>query len=117
MALNPRNLSVGFEISSSFGIDYSHQKDSLTKIPDLFADAIRKTLGEDQDGEATLDVRVELAEAGASSLDYTVQVEFGGQAAARYDILERKITQALVATCSEHGFGIPFPQIQVHGVK
>ena len=117
LALNPRNLSNGFEISSSFGIDYAHQKDALIKIPDLLASAIRETLSQDEDGDATQDLRVELAEAGASSLDYTVQVDFSGKAAARYDILERKITQALVAACSKHGLGIPFPQVQVHGVK
>ena len=117
LALNPRNLSNGFEISSSFGIDYTHQKDALIKIPDLLASAIRETLGQDEDGDATKDLRVELAEAGASSLDYTVQVDFSGKAAARYDILERKITQALVAACSKHGLGIPFPQVQVHGIK
>lgn len=117
LALNPRNLSNGFEISSSFGVDYAHQKDALIKIPNLLANAIRETLGQDEDGDATQDMRVELAQAGASSLDYTVQVDFSGKAAARYDILERKITQALVAACSKHGLGIPFPQVQVHGVK
>ena len=117
LALNPRNLSNGFEISSSFGVDYAHQKDALIKIPNLLANAIHETLGQDEDGDATQDMRVELAQAGASSLDYTVQVDFSGKAAARYDILERKITQALVAACSKHGLGIPFPQVQVHGVK
>lgn len=117
VALNPRNLSAGFEVGATFGIDYSHQADSVVKIPALLREAIHDYYANDVDAAEVIKVRVELSEAGASSLDYRVQVEFTGKAAPRYDTLNRMVSQALVAACTKYGYGIPFPQVQVHGVK
>ena len=117
LGFNPRNLSAGFEVCATFGIDYAHQADSVDKIPELLRDAIWSYYANDVDAAEVLKVHVELSEAGASSLNYRVQVEFTGKAAPRYDTLNRMVSQALVTACTKHGFGIPFPQLQVHGAK
>lgn len=117
VALNPRNLSAGFEVGATFGIDYSHQADSVVAIPKIFRDEIFAYYEDDPDRKHLVEVRVEFASANSSSLDYRVQVEFRGEAAPRYDMLNRKVHQALVTACTKHGYGIPFPQLTVHGVK
>lgn len=116
LSMTPRNLSQGFLLTVTFGIDYSHQKDVQQRVPQLFCDAIQNRLAEDPDGDALLSLKVELSAAGSSSLDFLVLANFAGKAAIRHNPLKRKIQQALVAACTEHGFGIPFPQLQVHGV-
>ncbi|MGK0154737.1 MAG: hypothetical protein ACI9SE_001690 [Neolewinella sp.] len=117
LAMNPRNLSHGFEIAVTFGIDYSHQELALQRVPAAFHEAVVAALEADVDGDAMRSIRVELKTAGASSLDFVVLVGLEGKAAMRYKAIQRRINQALVAACTEHGFGIPFPQLQVHGVK
>jgi hypothetical protein len=116
LAMNPRNLSRGFLLTVTFGIDYSHQADVLQRIPQLFEAAVRERLASDPDGDALVNLKIELSTAGASSLDLLVLANFTGKAAIRHNPLKRAINQALVAACTEHGFGIPFPQLQVHGV-
>ena len=117
LAMKPRNLSHGFEIAVTFGIDYSHQEFALERVPEAFHAAVATAVEADADGSAMRSIRVELKEAGASSLDFLVLVGLEGKAAARYKAISRRINQALVGACTEHGFGIPFPQLQVHGVK
>ena len=117
LAMNPRNLSRGFLLTVTFGIDYSHQADVLERIPQLFEAAVRERLASDPDGDALVNLKIELSMEGASSLDLLVLANFTGKAAIRHNPLKRAINQALVAACSKHGFGIPFPQVQVHGVK
>jgi hypothetical protein len=117
LKLNPRNLSAGFEVGATFGIDYSHQADSVDKIPELLREAILSYYANDVDAAEVVRVHVELSEAAANSLDYRVQVEFTGKAAPRYETLNRMVSQALVTACTKHGLGIPFPQLQVHGTK
>ncbi|MFT4512276.1 MAG: hypothetical protein ACI89X_002689 [Planctomycetota bacterium] len=117
LAMNPRNLSHGFELAVTFGIDYSHQEHALQRVPAAFHEAVVAALEADVDGDAMRSIRVELKSAGASSLDFAVLIGLEGKAAPRYKAMQRCIEQALVAACTEHGFGIPFPQLQVHGIK
>jgi len=116
LSMNPRNLSHGFEIVVTFGIDYRHLPEAVGKVPQALAEAIRSGLADDPDFEELHSVRVEIEAAGESSIDYAVLVEFGGDAAIHYHDLHRKVNTLLVAACVENGFGIPFPQVQVHGV-
>lgn len=117
LAQNPRNLSHGFEIDITFGLDYSHQKQCLDPIPQLLEAALQQGLSTDPEVVEFQRARVEFATANDSSLDYQVLVEFGGEAAIEYPDLPRKINSLLVAACTEHGFEIPFPQLQVHGLQ
>lgn len=114
--LNPRNLSSGFEINILFGIDYRHQEIAADKAPALLKADLEAGLAEDPDSEAINTIRVELAAAGSSSLDLQVEVQLDGRAAIRYHGLRRLVNRLLVQSCTKHGLGIPFPQVQVHGV-
>ncbi len=116
LELNPRNLSQGFEITVTFAIDYCHQKDAADKVPAMLQADLEAGLAQSADAESVHKARVELAAAGSSSLDFQVEVQFAGKAAIHYHILDRLVNRLLVQSCSKHGFGIPFPQLQVHGV-
>ena len=114
LALSPRNLSTGFRITTTFGIDYKHQADSVTTIPDLMQQKLEAGLRELVGAAQLKHVRVHLSEAGASSLDYEIDVDVAGEAAPKRDIIRRAIASLLVEACNEHGWEIPFPQLTVH---
>ncbi|MDF1657417.1 MAG: hypothetical protein P1U58_07385 [Verrucomicrobiales bacterium] len=112
---SPKNLSTGFRISSLFGIDYEHQADCTTTIPETMWAYITKeltTLVGDRDKVVSL--KVEFASAGASSLDLAIIADFDGSVAAKYQVYERAIQRFAVECCNEHGWGIPFTQITLH---
>jgi hypothetical protein len=113
LSLNPRNLSRGFEVYVTFGIDYAHQTEAIDKIPALLQNDLAAGLAQCTDAQAVGNVRVELAEAGSNSLNLEVEVQFAGPAAGHYHSLKRRINRLLVQSCSQHGFGIPLPQLQV----
>jgi len=116
LALSPRNLSTGFRVECGFGIDYKHQADSTQSIPrvmqERLSDELPGTLGEG----SLRNVRVELREAGASSLDYEVEIDLDGNAAPELPEIRRAVTRILVEACNDHGWEIPFQQVTVHGV-
>ncbi|MGE3173214.1 MAG: hypothetical protein AB7O97_11370 [Planctomycetota bacterium] len=114
LAENPRNLSTGFLLAVSFGIDYGLQKDSTGTIPAAMKQALERELPELEGGDALQKVVVEFEQAGASSLDLQARVLFGGGAAHRYGALRRAISRILVDACTAHGWTIPFPQLTVH---
>ncbi|MEM7699866.1 MAG: hypothetical protein AAF236_15835, partial [Verrucomicrobiota bacterium] len=69
LSKSPENLSHGFRISSTFGVDYRHQAESTEAIPEkMWAHITREltTLVGDHDNLVSL--KVEFASAGASSL-------------------------------------------------
>ncbi len=114
LAAAPENLSANFRISVTFGIDYQHQADCTTRIPQLMQrrmeEAFRAKIGED----ALINLAVEFKEAGASSLDYEALIDLRGEVAARYEALKRLAQRALVDACNENGWVIPFTQITLH---
>ncbi|MFK7741695.1 MAG: hypothetical protein AB8H80_15360 [Planctomycetota bacterium] len=116
LALSPKNLSKGFEITSTFGVDYRHQADVLDAVPAAMQAKVKSYLADDPDAAAILSVRVMFQTAGASSLDLIAIVTCSGEAAPRFFALRRAVHTALVAACNEQGYAIPFPQLQVHGV-
>lgn len=110
----PRNLSRGFAVRATVGVDYGHQAEAVTVIPERLRAALERALAaEVGDGELKR-VLVDLAAAGSSSLDLRLIAEFAGTAAHRYLRLERRLQAVFVATCTEHGWRIPFPQLTVH---
>lgn len=114
LALAPQNLSHGFRASVTFGIDYMHQAESTTTVPNIFKDALNKEIISEYGREAVRSIKVEFASAGASSLDYAVLADFDGSVAHRYNALQRKIQSVCVDVCNEQGWGIPFAQITLH---
>ncbi|HSP42150.1 MAG TPA: hypothetical protein VLO11_04725 [Luteolibacter sp.] len=114
LAATPENLSRGFRISTTFGIDYVHQPECTTTIPKRLEDALQAALVGEVGSECLRSVKVELAAAGASSLDYAILADFTGEVASRLNVLTRAITRTCVDTCNAEGWIIPFTQITVH---
>lgn len=115
LSMAPKNLSQNFRIKSTFGIDYKHQADCTTKIPETLWAYITKgiyTLIEDR--ETLLSLKVEFASAGASSLDYQIIADFDGEHAPRYEMLSRALQRLAVDCCNKNGWEIPFTQITLH---
>lgn len=114
LAMTPLNLSVNFRLKVPFGIGYGHQKDATVTIPELLSSFIQKNLEQEGYAEDLLNLRVEFAEAGASSLDLVVIADFKGSQAPVYNRLRRGIQRWCVDAASQYNWDIPFPQITVH---
>lgn len=111
LSLHPANLSKNFRLEVPFGIDYSHQTISISKVPKLFEIAIQRALIEKIDKEHLLSVKVFFTSAGASSLDYRIVVDLDGDLAPRHNALKDLISATCVEACNQHGWIIPFTQI------
>ena len=114
LAMTPLNLSVNFRLKVAFGIGYGHQKDATTTIPELLSALIQNNIEKEGYAEDLLNLRVEFAEAGASSLDLVVIADFKGSQAPVYNRLKRSIQRWCVEAASQYNWDIPFPQITVH---
>nr|WP_321401072.1 hypothetical protein [uncultured Desulfobacter sp.] len=114
LGMTPLNLSVNFRLKVVFGIGYGHQKDATTTIPDLLSAFIQNNIEKEGYAEYLLNLRVEFAEAGASSLDLVVIADFKGSQAPIYNRLNRSIQRWCVDAASQYDWDIPFPQITVH---
>ncbi|NNC98671.1 MAG: mechanosensitive ion channel [Gammaproteobacteria bacterium] len=111
-----QNLSRNgtFRVRVTFGVDYNLQAIALTEISDALAKGIKQHVEEQSYAEDLLDIRVEFDSAGESSLNYFIAVRFRSSAAQYYRPIQRIIQTACVSVCTEHGWGIPFPQLTVH---
>lgn len=115
LAAAATNLSKGFRLSSRFGIGYRHQISSTTSIPEILEAHLLRHLGAVVgDRDLLRSLKVEFAEAGASSLDYAIIADFDGSLAARREFLARALQRLAVDCCNEQGWEIPFTQITVH---
>lgn len=115
LAASPRNLSCNFRISSTFGIDYQHQADCTTKIPEkMWAHLTREIFALVENRELVLSLKVEFASAGASSLDYAIIADFDGALASKIQVLERALQRFAVDCCNANGWVIPFTQVTIH---
>lgn len=110
---NPQNLSTNFRIEFPFGIDYRHQRDCTSSIPKLMTEALNKGLAEQFPG-VILAASAEFQEAAASSLDYEIQIDVSGSAAALHERIRYRAASILVDACNQHGWEIPFQQLTVH---
>lgn len=114
LGLSPENLSHGFRVTTVFGIDYKHQPESTTRIPETLKIILLAELISKYSREAVHSIQVELSAAAASSLDYTILADFDGSVAHRYKALERHLQTICVDTCNKHNWEIPFTQITIH---
>ncbi len=110
----PENLSHGYRVDLTFGIDYQHQKISTTEVADILEQAIYQALIGKFDKQDIRSVKVEFKEAGSSSLDYLVNVDVSGNLDSRYHVLSRMVAGVCVDVCNERAWVIPFTQITVH---
>jgi small-conductance mechanosensitive channel len=111
---NPENLTHGFRISVSFGVDYQLQGIATREVPEILQRALEPKLVEVVGREQLRSVKVEFASASPSSLDYAILADFSGEVASRANVLERLIQRVCVEACNEQGWVIPFTQVTVH---
>jgi len=102
-----------FGVTSSFGVDYNHQQISTNKIPLELKDAITAAVTASNLSDALQEVRVELAEAANSSINYWIFVTMHSRVAFSYFRVQRIVQSACIETCGRHGWTIPFPHISV----
>ncbi len=111
--LAPRVLSTGFRHEIDFGIDYRHQADAVSMIPQAMQ-AHLQTVLEEQLGKALQHVQVDLREAADSALTYGIIVDCGPDAGQHWFMIPRRVQTALVDLCNQNGWTIPFPQLHIH---
>jgi hypothetical protein len=111
---HPRNLSRGFIVSTTLGIDYCHQAEATTTIPARMQEAVQQGLAAAVAAGELQEVRVDLLTAADSKLEYIALGRFTGSAALKYFELQRRLQSLLVAACTQHGWRIPYPQLMVH---
>ena len=114
LASEPRNLSEGFSVTITFGIDYQHQSISTSEVPKILQQSIERVLMHSEMGNHVENILVEFQEAGASSLNYLIYVGMKGSGADSYNVLTRLLHRICVDTCNEHGWVIPFNQLTLH---
>lgn len=110
---SPRNLSISFRLKETITVDYQHQKESTTTIPETLERYIQERIQEEGYAEDLLNLRVEFQEAGSSSLDLVVIADFNGEQASLYNRLRRAIQRWGVDACTENNWLVPFPQLNV----
>jgi len=114
LSLAPLNLSVNFRLKIPFGIGYVHQGEATSSIPDLLAAHIQEQIEAEGYDADLLNLKVEFAEAGGSSLDLVVIADFKGKMAPVYNRLKRCIQRWCVDAATRHDWDIPYPHLMVH---
>ncbi|MYM64149.1 hypothetical protein [Pseudomaricurvus sp. HS19] len=114
LGLAPRNLSHGFAVPVTFGLDYNLQADITRAIPATLQAALNDAIRQTEFGQFVENLFVEFKEAGASSLDLLMVAAFSGEAAPFYLKIGRFLQWTAVDTCNANGWNIPFSQVTVH---
>ncbi|MBT8149607.1 MAG: hypothetical protein KJO24_06715 [Gammaproteobacteria bacterium] len=114
LALSPRNLSEGFGVFISFGLDYALQQKITEEIPARLEQELEQAVNNSKFGEHLEQLRVEFEAAGASSLNLLMIAFFSGKAAANYRSIQRFLQRAAVDASNKHNWNIPFDQLTVH---
>ncbi len=114
LSLSPLNLSTSFRIKVPFGISYSLQEYATTLIPDTIFKYVSEQISKEGYEKNLKNLRVEFSEAGASSLDLVVIVDFDGAMAPLYNRMIRAIQRWCVDAATLNNWEIPFPQLTVH---
>ena len=114
LSQSPLNLSANFRIKTLFGISYECQSESTSTVLELLEKYIEKRIEAEGYADTLLNLKVEFASAGGSSLDLVVISDFKGEMAPLYNRLRRAFQRWCVDACTENKWDIPFPQLTVH---
>jgi len=114
LSRSPMNLSCGFRLWITFGLDYAHQGIITQEIPAILEQAIIDGLTGEGHGDSINTIKAQFKEAGPSSLDVAIIADFKGSAGSKYKLFDRAIQRICVDTCNRHRWVIPFQQVRVH---
>ncbi len=102
-----------FGVTGSFGVDYAHQSISDSVIPNRLKHDVENAITQSNLVDALEEVRVELAEAANSSINYWIFVTMNSSAAFSYFRVQRIIQSACIKACSDNQWSIPYPHLSV----
>ena len=111
---SPRNISQSFRLKETIGLSYNLQKDSTGSILEKLDHYIREQIIKEGYADDLMNMRVEFAAAGASSLDIVIIADFKGAQAPVYNRLKRSIIRWAVDACTLNDWEIPFTQVVLH---
>ncbi len=111
---NPKNVSTNYRVTIEFGIDYSHQAIAADEIPKILREYIECEICKMIEPEKVRGVYVTLFRAGASSLDYEIEVDVGEGMGHLYETIEHGLARFAVQCCTKNNWTIPFPQLTLH---
>ncbi len=117
LSKSPTNLSTGFGLWITFGLDYAHQNIITQEIPAILEKAVIDGLTEEGHDKSINTISVQFKEAGPSSLDVAIMASFKGNAGPNHKLLQRTMHRICVDTCNRHHWVIPFQQVTVHMAK
>ena len=117
LAEQPKNFSLGFTVTSDFGIDYQHQPQCTTVIPEILCAGIHRGLLLESFGHSLNNLVVHFAHANTSSLDYKIAATFDGTAAGDLFAIKRALQRYAVEVCNQQQWVIPFNQLVIHNAK
>ena len=117
LALNPVNLSHGFGIFVTFGLDYQDQANITSAIPDQLKSFLQNAIEYKPYGPFVRHLNVEFKQASASSLDLMIISTYDGEAAEYYFNIRRFLQSACVDACNHYGWNIPFDQLTIHSAN
>lgn len=110
----PVNLSQGFRVHVSFGVDYGLQSISTEEIPSNFKRSLEEALSKFDSNSSQPTVLAEFESAGCSALNIALMVDCQGKLAPHAERLKRLVQRVCVDTCTEQGWTIPFEQLTLH---
>jgi predicted nucleic acid-binding Zn-ribbon protein len=111
---SPINISTGFRLKATFGLDYKHQENLTREILAQFSEALSQGLIASGYGDVLNDARVEVENPAASALDLMLIADFDGKADSKYNYLRRTMMRIGIDACNQNGWDIPFTQVTVH---
>jgi len=114
LALTPTNLSLGFDLAVTFGVDYRHQPIVTTEIPKVFDQAVEEGLTREGYGDLLESIQVQFKEASPSSMNIVIKARVKENQGSHYEHMRRAIQRICVDTCNLNGWIIPFQQVTVH---
>lgn len=107
-------ISDGYRVAIRFGLDYGDQARITTTMRSHLQRRVEEHFRESRWRDSVENVSVEFEEAGASSLNYFVRVDFDGASAIEYAVQKRELARVCVDVCNEQGWTIPFTQLTLH---
>ncbi len=114
LALNPRNISANLRVAITFRVDYKHQAECTTHIPEVMLHSLKSELPQMVDPANIRNIVVMFKKAGLSSLDYEIRVDLTGDTALDFKVVEFYVQHILVDTCNKNKWSIPLNQVMIH---
>lgn len=116
LAQAPRNLSTGFLIEVTFGIDLEHIE-AVEEMPRVFERELQQKLPLAVDAGVLKKITVVFLQASGASLDLLAAVTVDGSGAAVSAEIQRAMHHIILSTCTDNGWSMSVPPVVVQPPK